>query len=202
MDIIYQLPFPEVICNKIFMFACKSPHSGLGSGILKIIIKSPYIYNKLVERGGIVLDGDGNVVKFRVRNGYKTLLTENEMQKKMTFDIAHLRSLPNLTEIDLGGTRVSGDIVHLKSLHNLTKINFQNNTDITGNIAHLNLMPNLTRIDLYRTGVSGDIAHLTSLPNLDMIDISYARVSGESSAFRNYRKSAGLKKCSIYFNWL
>ena len=37
------------------MFACKSPHSGLGSGILKII-KSPYIYNKLVERGGIVLD--------------------------------------------------------------------------------------------------------------------------------------------------
>ena len=35
MDIIYKLPFPEVICSKIFMFACKSPHTGLGVSILK-----------------------------------------------------------------------------------------------------------------------------------------------------------------------
>lgn len=30
MDILYQLPFPKEVCNKIFMFVCKSPHDGLG----------------------------------------------------------------------------------------------------------------------------------------------------------------------------
>ena len=35
MDILYQLPFPYDVCSKIFMFACKSPHTELGVVILK-----------------------------------------------------------------------------------------------------------------------------------------------------------------------
>ena len=35
MDILYQLPFPQEICSKIFCYACKSPHTGLGIGVLK-----------------------------------------------------------------------------------------------------------------------------------------------------------------------
>ena len=35
MDILYQLPFPEDLCSKIFLYACKSPHTGLGVGIFK-----------------------------------------------------------------------------------------------------------------------------------------------------------------------
>ena len=148
-----------------------------------------------------MLDGDGNVVEFRVSKGPKILVTNNEKNKQMTFDIAHLKSLPNLTVIGLDGTGVTGDILHLKSLQNLTVIGLTG-TGVTGDIAHLNSLPNLTRIDICHTGVTGDIEHLKSLPNLTSIDIWYTRVTGTSSAFRNYRKSAGLKKCDIYFNWL
>ena len=196
MDILYKLPLPQELCNKIFRFACKSPHTDLGSAILKNLI-GLYIYNKLVERGGIVLDGDGNVVEFRSTAG----CTNYENKNKMTFDIARLMSLPKLTMINLSGTSVVGDIAHLKSLPNLNKIVLQN-TSVVGDIAHLNLMPKLTMIDLYRTGVSGHITHLTSLPNLRSIEICYTHVEGKSSEFRNYRKSAGLKKCHIYFNHL
>ena len=35
MDILYQLPFPDDVCSKIFMFTCKSPHSGFTEVILK-----------------------------------------------------------------------------------------------------------------------------------------------------------------------
>ena len=35
MDILYKLPFPKEVCSKIFTFACKSPHTGLGVSILK-----------------------------------------------------------------------------------------------------------------------------------------------------------------------
>ena len=35
MDILYQLPFPKEVCSKIFIFVCKSPHTGLGVSILK-----------------------------------------------------------------------------------------------------------------------------------------------------------------------
>ena len=44
MDILYQLPSPKDICNKIFIFACKSPHNDLGGAILKNII-GLHMYN-------------------------------------------------------------------------------------------------------------------------------------------------------------
>ena len=48
MDILYQLPFPNEVCSKIFMYACKSPHTGLRFAILKKIIGLS-IYNKLIS---------------------------------------------------------------------------------------------------------------------------------------------------------
>ena len=146
MDIIYQLPLPQEICNKIFTFACKSPHTDLGVAILKKIIGLP-IYNKLIKDGGIMLDGDGNVVEFRVwkrcEGCYYKLLDDDE-REQLTFDIAHLASLPKLTWIDLGQTGVSGDIIHLKSLWNLTEINLTR-TGVSGNIENLKSLRNLTR---------------------------------------------------------
>ena len=60
MDILYQLPFPDDVCSKIFMFACKSPHTGLSVAILKKILGLSF-YKKLIEYGN--LDADGNVIK-------------------------------------------------------------------------------------------------------------------------------------------
>ena len=35
MDIIYQLPLPDEVCSKIFIFARKTPHTGLAVEVLK-----------------------------------------------------------------------------------------------------------------------------------------------------------------------
>ena len=35
MYIIQRLPFPDEVCRKIFLFACKTPHTGLGVEVLK-----------------------------------------------------------------------------------------------------------------------------------------------------------------------
>ena len=40
MDILYQLPFPNDVCSKIFIFACKSPYTGLGVVMLKKKLKN------------------------------------------------------------------------------------------------------------------------------------------------------------------
>ena len=150
------------------MYACKSPHNGLGSAALKHIIGF-YIYNKLIKNGGIVLDGDGHVVKILIG------ALSFEERRELTFDIEHLESLQNLTYIDLDSTGVSGNIEHLKSLQNLTNI------------------------QLFNTGVTGNIKHLESLPILKMIALRDTGVSGDTEAFHEYRNSAGLEDCYIYF---
>ena len=122
MDILYQLPFPDDVCSKIFMYACKSPHTGLGVVILKKIIGLS-IYNKLIKYEGI--GADRNVVKM-----YNFALSSRE-DEQLTFDIIHLKSLPNLTAIDLSNTGVTGNIEHLKSLPNLTEI-YLGDTGVTG----------------------------------------------------------------------
>ena len=250
MDILYQLPFPQEVCSKIFMYACKSPHNGLGSAVLKHIIEvnndqifygyGVDIYNKFIENGSIMLDGDGHVVKILVGcNRYSM-----RYGRELTFDIAHLESLHNLITIDLRYTGVTGDIKHLESLQNLTRI-YLDNTDVTGNIEHLKLLQkltkiylkntgvtgnikdlkslqNLTIINLYdtsvtgdiehlkllqkltkiylkNTGVTGNIEHLQSLQNLTIINLYDTSVTGDEEAFHDYRESAGLPYCDIYF---
>ncbi len=214
MDILYQLPFPKEVCSKIFMYACKSPHTGLGVAIFKKIIRLP-IYNKLIKNGGIVLDGDENLVKFRVWDKHSHELLGYYERKHMTFDIVHLASLPKLTDIVLNqNTGVMGDIKNLKSLRNLIVINLWNTgvtgdienltsltnlteiylsrTGISGNIAHLNSLLNLTEINLSNTGVTGNIAHLESLPKLTEIRLSNTGVTGNIAHLESLRELTGL----------
>ena len=147
MDIIYKLPLPDEVCSKIFIFACKTPHTDLGGAILKKKI-GLHIYNKLVKNGGIVLDRDGNVVKFN--NGLRLLNTKEREQ--FTFDIENLKSLPKLTYIDLTEGYVEGDIAHLESVPNLTVIKLYD-THVYGEIKHLNSLVNLTEISMFSTRV-------------------------------------------------
>ena len=170
MDILYNLPLPKEICSKIIIFACKSPHTGLSSTILKKII-GLHFYNIFNKNGDIKLDGDGNVVE--IWNNIRSFIE----QRKLTFDISHLNSLPNLIKIYLDDTGVFGDIENLKSLPNLTEIRLDQ-TGVSGNISHLKLLPNLTKIFLGRTGVFGDIENLKSLSNLIMIDLYKTGVIG------------------------
>ena len=123
------------------------------------------IYYKLRENEGIVLDGDGRVVEFRVFDKDNNNLLKDIERKQLTFDIEKLKSLPNLTTVDLDETGVTGDIEHLKTLTNLTEIGLHE-TGVTGNIKHLKTLLNLTFINLSNTIVTGDIIHLKTLPKM------------------------------------
>ena len=184
MDIIQTLPFPDEVCNKIFIFWCKSPHTGLGVEIFK---------KKLQTNDLNIPENDDDVIKlFRLREikkSYKSIdidlftcfhnLTVIYLSNiRVSGDIAHMKSLPNLTIISLVNTGVSGDIAHLKSLPNLTIISLVG-TGVSGDIEHLKSLPKLTTISLSDTGVSGDIEHLKSLPELECIDLSDTGVSGD-----------------------
>jgi hypothetical protein len=182
MDIIYQLPLPDVVCDKIFGYACKSPHTGgLCVELLKKLIGSD-VYERVVSNGGIVLDGDGHMAKIGegLDDDWDILYTDDdalsawiEERLELTFDIAQLDigNISRLTEIDLHSTGVTGDIKHLKSLPNLAEIVLAC-TGVTGDIIHLKSLPNLTKMDLHHTDISGDITHLKSLSNLTNIRMS------------------------------
>lgn len=196
MDILYQLPFPHDVCSKIFMYACKSPHTGLGGAMLKKIVGLPfykeYCINKIGKEFGVnyykrnVVELNSchwcNEKKANFDIGYLYMLPNliwlYLVNTSVYGDIVHLNSLTNLIIIDLSHTNVSGDIIHFKSLYNLTDI-ILNDTGVNGNIAHLNSLPDLELIDLENTDVNGNIAHLNSLLNLQVINLGNTDVTGD-----------------------
>ena len=91
MDILYQLPFPQEICSKIFMFACKSPHTGLSVAILKKIIGLP-IYKKLIE----YRDLDKQLKIALLQGGARIAVTQNEpvIASRWNLEASKLKSPP------------------------------------------------------------------------------------------------------------
>lgn len=154
-------------------------------GLLKKFI-GENIYDKLLDKKGIVLDKDGNVTEFRIQKKNedplkktKIKLLDDDERKKLNFDIKELFflpsgscKLPNLTAIDLNeADNVKGDIKVLNSLSNLTEINL-GYTDVVGEIAALNSLSNLTEINLELTDVEGNIQDLALFPKLTKISLS------------------------------
>ena len=195
MDIIYQLPFPYELCDKIFIFACKSPHTGLGVANLK---------KKLGVKNLNIPENDNDVVSFislYFTNYYPrkipidlyfytclTNLIEIELfNSNLIGNIEDLKSLKNLTMINFWNTNIKGDIQHLKSLQNLTWINLCN-TDVTGDIVHLKSIPKLSEVRLEFTVVTGNIEHLKSMVNLIKANLKLTGVLGDKNAFHEYRK--------------
>ena len=156
--------------------------------LLKALIGSK-IYYKLLENGGIVLDDDGCVVEFRIQTGVSAseFQLSYNLRRELTFDMEKIKSLSNLTKIDLNGTRVTGNIAHLESLRKLSVIKLTGKR-VTGNIAYLKLLPNLTKIDLSSTGVTGNIAYLKSLPNLTNIGLWKTGVTGDIAHLKSLLK--------------
>ena len=180
MDIIYQLPLPTEVCCKIFIFACISPHTGLGVAIIKKKLNVKKL--KIPEKDKDVICIDKKVIRPKLKDIYIDLyfytnfynLTKIDLHESAGLygNIANLYTLNNLTVIMLNETMVSGDIKDLKSLHNLITINLER-TIVTGDIFHLRYLSNLQEIFLTDTGVFGNIAHLKSLKKLNTICIEH-----------------------------
>ena len=149
MDTLYKLPFPQEVCSKIFIFACKTPHNGLGGAILK---------NKLQIMNLDIPDKDDDVIIF---DSYNIINYPRYVPIKLyLFSCFH-----NLTDITLFNTSVNGNISYLSFLHNLKKI-WLTNTGVYGDIMTLKSLHNLKVINLQNTGVYGDIIHLKYLLNI------------------------------------
>ena len=181
MDIIYQLPFPKEVCNKIFIFACKSQHKGLRITMLKKMLQTMNLNIPEYDEDIIIFDSN------KITN----------YPDGISIDLSYYTCFHNLTYIDLNETGVTGDIIHFKSLLNLTHI-YLSRTGVTGDIAHLKSLPRLTKIDFNVTDVTGDIAHLTSVPNLVTIHLMITNVTGDEESFRNYRWVRGEPYCAIF----
>jgi len=163
MDILYQLPFPQEVCSKIFMYACKSPHTGLGGGIFK---------NKLQNMNLDIPDNDKDIISF-----------DADKQNYYTYNKIYINlftCFPNLNTIDLGGAqmRVFGDIGDLVSLKKLLVLDLFNKS-IYGSIENFKSFPRLTKVCLSRTKVSGDISHLKCLHNLSQLAMRNTEITGD-----------------------
>ena len=182
MDILYKLPFPKEVCSKIFMYACKSRHCDLGSGMVKKILGLSFYKEYCIDKRGHKRIGmdfyDRNVVELNSGLWYNKKKRKLDLgYEKLNFDIKYLYILPKLIWLYLSETRVYGDIAHLNSLQDLMTIDLSN-TDVSGDIIHLKSLYNLENIILDKTGVTGNIVHLNSLLDLQLIALSYTSVNG------------------------
>ena len=182
MDILYQLPFPKEVCSKIFMFACKTPHTDLSSAMVKKIVGLRFYKEYCIDKRGHKRIGmdfyDRNVVELNSGLWYNKKKRKLDLgYEKLNFDIKYLYILPKLIWLYLSETRIYGDITHLNSLQDLITIDLSN-TDVSGDIIHLKSLYNLENIILEKTGITGNILHLNLLLDLQLIVLSYTSVNG------------------------
>jgi hypothetical protein len=177
MDIVYQLPFPDEICSKILLYAFRSSYTDLPEEIFKRALP-PDIYQKLVEKGGIVKDAQGHITKVCVWDDQDEQLIDDAEKKSIQFDIQVLQGFQHLIQIDLYDTCVFGDIQVMQGLQNLVVFNL-NYTGVFGDIQDLQCLQNLTEFYLSKTLVTGDIQVLQGLPHLSAFNIESTGVFGD-----------------------
>ena len=153
MDIIQQLPFPDEICNKIFLYGVKSPHTDLECGILKYIF-SPFIYKKLRTKKGIDVDKYGHVTRVDILS-----LFYSERQK-VQFNIQWFHSFPYLIQLNLSSSNVKGDVKVLQSMPYLYHVRLYN-TQVFGKLLDLKTLPNISGLDIENIGIRGDKKEFT-----------------------------------------
>ena len=192
MDILYQLPFPDDVCSKIFVYACKSPHTGLGGGIFK---------NRLQNMNLDIPDNDKDIISFDAdKQNYYTYnkiylnlftcfpnlntIDLGGAQMRVCGDIGDLVSLKKLSVLDLFNKSIYGSIENFKSFPTLSKVCLSK-TEISGDITHLKFLHNLSQLAMRNTGITGDIIHLKSLHNLSIIVLSGTRVYGDISHLKS-----------------
>ena len=108
-----------------------------------------------------------------------------DFKGKLSFDIESLKYSPNIIQLFLSNTQVTGDIAVLGKLTGI-QIVFLSITQVTGDIAVLGKLTNIRKLSLADTQVTGDIAVLGRLTNLtDIPSVNNTKVTGDISIYRN-----------------
>ena len=108
---------------------------------------------------------------------------------KLSFDIESLKYSPNIINILLSDTQITGDIAEFSKLTKVITI-LLNNTQVTGDIAVFGKMANLIKLNIERTNVTGDIAVFGKMANLSSIpSVNNTLVTGDISVYKNTKSN-------------
>ena len=110
-----------------------------------------------------------------------------DFKGKLSFDIESLKYSPNLKQVFLSNTQITGDIAVFDKFNSL-RVALLSNTQITGDIAVFGKFTGLTQLKLDNTKVTGDIAVFGKLTNLSEIpSVNNTKVTGDISVYKNTR---------------
>lgn len=219
MEIIYCLPFPKEICEKILYFGCQSSLTDLGIGVLKHFAyiddddpKLPDQDQKLMtfnsrDYPGINIYKPLDIFKFsRFSNLRRLFLFDG-----VVGDIQAFQYMTSLVELRIFGSDIFGNIQSLSSLRLLQHLSMQTKEkNLTGNINCLSKLSKLTYFLIYYSNISGEIMSLKMLPELTYMGFISNRIVDKQKMpeFIEFRSKNGLPKCildihsSIYWNGL
>lgn len=170
MDIIFQLSFPREICNKIFQFACKSPHTGLGIQTLK--------HFAYIDDTDINLPTQ-DIMFFHFKSSKYSFI--NSLKPLNLFKIGRFTNLLKLTitPSNIGeSSGIVGDIQVLRFMPKLVEIHIKDSY-IEGNINNLENLYHLQHLYLLRTCIHGDIKDISKLNKLMILNITDANICGD-----------------------
>ena len=174
------------------------------NGIQDEMLKTKPVYNLLQKYEGIVINADGEIIKFCNCFDHETDDALNEICKQIDLSLLHTIQIDIkelvlhqfLTEIDFNAI---GDICCLSLLKKLTIIHFScsdvygniaalpssiihcnlDRTQVSGDINILNRLTNMSYANFDRTNVIGDIKSLALLKELTRIQFEYTEVDGD-----------------------
>lgn len=94
-------------------------------------------------------------------------------------DLAALKDIPNLVELDLGGTTVTdAGLAHLAGLKNLVRLQLEKTKVTDAGLAHLKGLDNLVSLNVYGTEVTDKgLEHLQGLKNLKRVYVWQTKVT-------------------------
>jgi len=151
-------------------------------GILYYNGRTPASAEELAECDTIKLMNVDSLSFLEGMENIKTVMTTQYFEETITFDISVLSSLPNLQNIYLENSAVSGDIQALSSLENLRNV-MLSRTEVTGDISAFANLMSLEQVYLSRTFTTGDIAVLKDKIYLTGFSFSETAVTGDIASF-------------------
>ena len=183
---------------------------------LRIIGDGYFTNETLTENKGKVMNitADTNTLVYYSNGDYEIAVSEKyslntigiflssswkPFKGKLSFDIESLKYSPNIINILLSDTQVTGDIAELSKLTKVSTI-LLNNTQVTGDIAELSKLTNLIKLSIDYTKVTGDIAVFGKMTNLsDIPGVNKTLVTGDISVYKNAKnKSLQFSETSVY----
>ena len=168
---------------------------------LRIIGNGYFTNETLSENKGKVMDIAANTEKlvYYSNGDYEIVVSEKyslssfgiflstswkNFKGKLSFDIESLKYSPNIVNLMLSNTQVTGDIAVLGKLTGLVHLSLSN-TQVTGDIAVLGKLTGLTEIpDILNTKVTGDISVYKNTKS-NQLRFKGTRVYGDLSVLPN-----------------